>query len=62
MTAQMRQLDELVKGIGPLKLILQGGLDAVKHHETVEELSNDPSADAYDVIFILRQEFDPEHN
>jgi hypothetical protein len=28
----------------------------------VEELLNDPSADADDVILILRQEFDPEHN
>jgi hypothetical protein len=27
----------------------------------VEELLNDPSADADDVILILRQEFDPEH-
>jgi hypothetical protein len=27
----------------------------------VEELLNDPSADADDVISILRQEFDPEH-
>ena len=28
----------------------------------VEELLNDPSADADDVISILRQEFDPEHS
>jgi len=28
----------------------------------VEELINDPSADADDVILILLQEFDPEHN
>jgi hypothetical protein len=27
----------------------------------MEELTNDPSADADDVISILRQEFDPEH-
>lgn len=27
----------------------------------VEELLNDPNADADDVISILRQEFDPEH-
>ena len=27
----------------------------------MEELLNDPSADADDVILILRQEFDPEH-
>jgi hypothetical protein len=28
----------------------------------VEELLNDPSADADDVILILREEFDPAHN
>jgi len=28
----------------------------------VEELLNDPNADADDVISILRQEFDPEHS
>jgi len=28
----------------------------------MEELINDPSADADDVISILRQEFDPEQN
>jgi len=28
----------------------------------LEELLNDPSADVDDVILILRQEFDPEHN
>ena len=27
----------------------------------LEELLNDPSADADDVILILRQEFDPDH-
>ena len=28
----------------------------------MEELTNDPSADADDVISILLQEFDPEHD
>jgi len=28
----------------------------------LEELLNDPSADVDDVILILLQEFDPEHN
>jgi hypothetical protein len=52
------QIDECVailkSKIPPLE---HGALDS-----RVEELLNDPSADADDVILILRQEFDPAHN
>ena len=51
------EIDECVaklkSKIPPLE---QGALDS-----RLEELLNDPSADADDVILILRQEFDPEH-
>lgn len=52
------QIDECVaklkSRIPPLE---HGALDS-----RMEELLNDPSADADDVILILLQEFDPEHN
>jgi hypothetical protein len=51
------QIDECVamlkSKIPPLE---QGALDS-----RLEELLDDPSADADDVILILREEFDPEH-
>jgi len=43
---------------------LKSKIPSLEHNaldSRVEELLNDPSADADDVILILRQEFDPEH-
>jgi hypothetical protein len=44
--------------------LLKSRIPAMEHgalDSRMEELLNDPSADADDVIAILRQEFDPEH-
>ena len=52
------QIDECVA-------ILKSTIPAVEYgalDSRMEELINDPSADADDVISILRQEFDPEQN
>jgi len=51
------QIDESVA-------ILKSKIPTMEHgalDSRLEELLNDPSADADDVILILRQEFDPEH-
>ena len=51
------QIDEyVVKLKSKVPQTEHGALDS-----RVEELLNDPSADADDVISILIQEFDPEH-
>jgi hypothetical protein len=52
------QIDEcVVKLKSKVPLAEHGAIDS-----RVEELVNDPSADADDVISILLQEFDPEEN
>jgi hypothetical protein len=51
------QIDECVAKLkSTVPAVEHGALDS-----RMEELINDPSADADDVISILRQEFDPEH-
>ena len=52
------QIDECVARLkSKIPEIDHGALDS-----RVEELLNDPSADADDVVLILLEEFDPEHN
>jgi hypothetical protein len=52
------QIDECVAKLkSKIPAAEHGALDS-----RMEELINDPSADANDVILILRQEFDPEQN
>jgi len=52
------QIDECVEQLkSRIPPMEHGALDS-----RVEELLNDPSADADDVISILLQEFDPEHS
>lgn len=52
------QIDEYVANLkSKIPQVEHGALDS-----RMEQLLNDPSADADDVILILRQEFDPEHN
>ena len=52
------QVDECVATLkSKIPPMEYGALDS-----RVEELLNDPSADSDDVISILLQEFDPEHN
>jgi len=44
---------------------LKAKIPAAEHgalDSRVEELLNDPSADADDVVSIIRREFDPEHS
>ena len=44
---------------------LKSKIPLIEHdalNSRTEELLNDPSADADDVIWILRLEFDPDHN
>ncbi|MGD1098517.1 MAG: hypothetical protein ABSB35_41875 [Bryobacteraceae bacterium] len=53
-----RQIDECVANLkSRIPLVEHSALDS-----RVEQLLNDPSADSDDVILILREEFDPEHN
>jgi hypothetical protein len=55
---QRSQIDECVAMLkSTIPEIDRGALDS-----RLEELLNDPSADADDVIMILLQEFDPDHN
>jgi hypothetical protein len=52
------QIDECVAKLkSKIPLLEHDALDS-----RVEELLNDPSADADDVILILLEEFDPEHH
>jgi hypothetical protein len=52
------QIDECVAKLkATVPAVEHGALDS-----RLEQLLNDASADADDVISILRQEFDPEHN
>ena len=52
------EIDECVAKLkAKIPPLEHGALDS-----RMEELLNDPSADADDVISILRQEFDPQHN
>jgi hypothetical protein len=52
------QIDECVAKLkSKIPEIDHGALDS-----RLEELLNDPSADADDVITILIEEFDPDHN
>ena len=51
------QVDECVRKLkAKIPVMEHGALDS-----RVEELLNDPTTDADDVVSILRQEFDPEH-
>jgi hypothetical protein len=52
------QIDECVARLkAKIPAVEHGALDS-----RMEELINDPRADADDVISILRQEFDPQQN
>jgi hypothetical protein len=52
------QIDECVAKLkSKIPAVEHGALDS-----RMEELINDPSADADDVISILREEFDSEHS
>ena len=52
------QIDECVARLkAKIPAVEHGALDS-----RMEELINDPSADADDVISILREEFDPQKN
>jgi hypothetical protein len=52
------QIDECVAKLkSKIPPIEHGAIDS-----RMEELINDPSADADDVILTLREEFDPEHS
>ena len=59
----VQERPEALKHVDECVAILKTKIPVVEHgalESRMEQLLNDPSADADDVIFILRKEFDPE--